>query len=204
MSFWRTTMVYLGLVDEEPGELPPEAPAARGQRRPEPVPTDSEQDQAAGQPAPRGPEPVVQDGVRVMTGGVEPATGRRVEPPSRRGVDAGVRRRSADSGQRTVRPMGAAERQPEVLAPHSFDDAKALADHIRDRTPVVLNLREVDPDLVRRLVDFATGLTYALDGSMRKIGTGVVLVLPPRLSLGREEKRVLAEMGLYELEIEAR
>ncbi|NND84863.1 MAG: cell division protein SepF [Acidimicrobiia bacterium] len=195
-------MVYLGLVDEEPGELPPQAPAPAAARGPEPVPTPSEEERRAPRPAPR-PEPVVQDGVRVMTGGVEPASGRRVEPPTRRGADV-PRRATADTGQRTVRPMGAADRQPEVIAPHSFDDAKALADHIRDRTPVVLNLRDVDPDLVRRLIDFATGLTYALDGSMRKIGTGVVLVLPPRLSLGREEKRLLAEMGLYELEIEAR
>lgn len=195
-------MVYLGLVDEEPGELPPEAPATRAARAPEAGASDD--DRPARRPEPRRTEPVVQDGVRVMTGGVEPATGRRVEPPSRRGVDAGVRRPPTDSTLRTIRPMGAGERQPEVLAPHSFDDAKALADHIRDRTPVVLNLRDVDPDLVRRLIDFATGLTYALDGSMRKIGTGVVLVLPPRLSLGREEKRLLADMGLYELEIEAR
>ena len=50
---------------------------------------------------------------------------------------------------------------------------------------------------MRRLVDFCTGLTYALDGSMRKIDEGVILVLPPRVSLGREEKRRLAEMGLY-------
>ncbi len=203
-------MVYLGLVDEEPGEVPPEAPATRSQRAPREAPDRDARPAAHGDDEPRRVEPrrsapVAEDGVRVMTSGVERAAGRRVEPPSRRGPDSGVTRRDAsDGGLRTVRPMGAMERQPEVLAPHSFDDAKALADHIRDRTPVVLNLREVDPDLVRRLIDFATGLTYALDGSMRKIGTGVVLVLPPRLSLGREEKRFLAEMGLYELEIEAR
>jgi FtsZ-interacting cell division protein YlmF len=46
-------------------------------------------------------------------------------------------------------------------------------------------------------VDFCTGLTYALDGSMRKIDEGVILVLPPRVSLGREEKRRLADLGLY-------
>jgi len=86
--------------------------------------------------------------------------------------------------------------------PHSFDEVRGLADKIRERTPVVLDLREVEAGTVRRVVDFATGLTYALDGSMRKVGTGLILVLPARVSLGRDEKRRLAEAGLYELEID--
>ena len=189
-------MVYLGLVDEEPGELPPTAavqkPVASVPRQPRPMPVDSE------------------DEIHRVGGGMEPLVGRRVEPPmqSRRTVDqraaSRMSRPDEDGSVRSVRPVSSLDRQPEVLAPHSFDDAKALADHIRERTPVVLNLREAEPDLVRRIVDFATGLTYALDGSMRKIGTGVILVLPPRITLGREEKRFLADMGLYELEIEGR
>jgi cell division inhibitor SepF len=87
--------------------------------------------------------------------------------------------------------------QSDVIEPVHFDDAKLLADRIRDRVPVVLNMRTTDPEMVRRLVDFCTGLTYALDGSMRKIDEGVILVLPPRVSLGREEKRRLADLGLY-------
>ncbi len=197
MSFWRTTMVYLGLVDEEPGELPPTAvvqqPPASAPRQSRQINPDSEGE------------------IHRVGADMEPLVGRRVEPPmqSRRAVDqrtgnSRIPRTTEDGSVRPVRPVNPLDRQPEVLAPHSFDDAKALADHIRERTPVVLNLREAEPDLVRRIVDFATGLTYALDGSMRKIGTGVILVLPPRITLGREEKRFLADMGLYELEIEGR
>ena len=87
--------------------------------------------------------------------------------------------------------------QSDVIEPEHFDDAKLLADRIRDRVPVVLNMRNTEPEMVRRLVDFCTGLTYSLDGSMRKIDEGVILVLPPRVSLGREEKRRLADLGLY-------
>lgn len=185
-------MVYLGLVDEEPGELPPTAPVQG------PAPTR------------RATAPDSGEEIHRVGAGMEPLVGRRVEPPtqSRRAVDqraaARTLRPAEDGPVRSVRPMNSLDRQPEVIAPHSFDDAKGLADHIRERTPVVLNLREAEPDLVRRIVDFATGLTYALDGSMRKIGTGVILVLPPRITLGREEKRFLADMGLYELEIEGR
>ena len=96
-----------------------------------------------------------------------------------------------------VRQVKSADAQCDIVEATGFSDAKLLADRIRGRVPVVLNLRATDPDMVRRLIDFASGLTYALDGTMRKISEGVIMVLPPRVSLGREEKRRLADLGLY-------
>ena len=58
---------------------------------------------------------------------------------------------------------------------------------------------EPSNDLVRRVVDFSSGLIYALDGSMRKVGDGLVVVLP-RVTLSRDEKRRLATLGAYELD----
>jgi cell division inhibitor SepF len=81
-----------------------------------------------------------------------------------------------------------------------FGDARILADRVRDRTPVVLDMRRATPDLVRRVVDFSSGLIYALDGSMRKVGDGLVLVLPPRVILSRDEKRRLTTLGAYEID----
>ena len=77
---------------------------------------------------------------------------------------------------------------------------RMLADRIRERTPVVLDMRTTDQDLIRRVVDFSSGLIYAMDGSMRKVGDGLVAVLPPRVTLSRDEKRRLASLGAYELE----
>jgi len=201
MSMWKKTMVYLGLVDE--------------------VPPDSAQPQrVTGEPQYATAEPQYPPddldhppATRVVSSGLGQIEGRRVEPPVGIRRPSGYAHRDRDrdhesEGTRaemgTVRPVQSLDRQAEVLEPFTFEDAKQLADHIRERTPVVLNLREVDPDLVRRIIDFSTGLTYALDGSMRKIGTAVILVLPPRITLGRDEKRRLAALGLYELEIEAR
>lgn len=199
MSMWRKTMVYLGLVDEAPVEA--EGPAGGGYApaqdvAPQPVPQ-----QPGLTPVPE-PEPMPREApTRVVSSGLGQVEGRRVEPPphARRTGPVGE-----DTSEATVRPVQSLDRQAEVIEPFTFEDAKQLADHIRERTPVVLNLRDVDPDLVRRIIDFSTGLTYALDGSMRKIGTAVILVLPPRITLGREEKRRLAALGLYELEIDAR
>jgi cell division inhibitor SepF len=88
----------------------------------------------------------------------------------------------------------------DVLVVEEFSDARVLADRVRDRVPVVLDMRRADPDLVRRVVDFSSGLIYALDGSMRRVGDGLVLVVPPRVTLSRDEKRRLATLGAYELD----
>lgn len=92
------------------------------------------------------------------------------------------------------------EVQSDILMVEEFADARMLADRVRDRTPVVLDMRHTDPDLMRRVVDFASGLIYALDGSMRKVGEGLVAVLPARVTLSRDEKRRLAALGAYELD----
>lgn len=92
------------------------------------------------------------------------------------------------------------EIQSDILIVEEFGDARVLADRIRERTPVVLDMRQIDQDLVRRVVDFSSGLIYALDGSMRRIGDGLVAVLPPRVTLSRDEKRRLASLGAYELD----
>ncbi len=96
-----------------------------------------------------------------------------------------------------VRPV---EIQSDILVVEEFADARVLADRVRDRTPVVLDMRQADPDMVRRVVDFSSGLIYALDGSMRRVGEGLVAVLPPRVTLSRDEKRRLASLGAYELD----
>lgn len=173
-SVWQKSLMYLGLVDEEQLDDEVQAPrhVAGAQRR---VPQETD----------RGPEQGV--------------SGRRVEPPtnSRRISEQGSPARAANPA---VRPIVTPDAQCDILEVTEFDHAKLLADRIRDRTPVILNLRETDPDMVRRVIDFSTGLTYALDGSMRKSAEGVILVLPPRVSLGREEKMRLSALGLFDIE----
>lgn len=133
-------------------------------------------------------------------GGVEPiAQGRRVEPPATsRAANVPQSRRIPSAPQVSgVQPV---EIQSDILVVEEFADARMLADRVRDRTPVVLDMRMADPLLVRRVVDFSSGLIYALDGSMRRVGDGLVAVLPPRVTLSRDEKRRLASLGAYELD----
>jgi cell division inhibitor SepF len=138
-------------------------------------------------------------GNETQSAAAEPlAQARRVEPPptSRTAIRPQGRTESV-GGATVVRPV---EVQSDILVVEEFGDARMLADRIRERTPVVLDMRHTDPDMVRRVVDFASGLIYALDGSMRKVGDGLVAVLPPRVTLSRDEKRRLAGLGAYELD----
>jgi cell division inhibitor SepF len=171
-QLWQKALLYLGLVDEEAIE---------------------QEDSTPVETAP------VQSQVRTVSNRAEGVVGRRVEPPAGRVPMSGTDRTVIPAGAATggVRQVKSADAQCEIVEATGFSDAKLLADRIRGRVPVVLNLRATDPDMVRRLVDFASGLTYALDGTMRKISEGVIMVLPPRVSLGREEKRRLADLGLY-------
>lgn len=133
-------------------------------------------------------------------GGVEPiGQGRRVEPPptSRAANVPQGRRVPSAPPVSGVQPV---EIQSDILVVEEFSDARLLADRVRDRTPVVLDMRMADSELMRRVVDFSSGLIYALDGSMRRVGDGLVAVLPPRVTLSRDEKRRLASLGAYELD----
>ena len=132
--------------------------------------------------------------------GVDPISqGRRVEPPpTSRAANVPHTRRVPSAPQVSgVQPV---EIQSDILVVEEFTDARMLADRIRDRTPVVMDMRTAEPDLARRIIDFSSGLIYALDGTMRRVGDGLIAVLPPRVTLSRDEKRRLASLGAYELD----
>jgi cell division inhibitor SepF len=87
--------------------------------------------------------------------------------------------------------------ETDVIVARNFSDAQVLADGIRSGRAMVLDLRSTEPEMVRRLVDFTSGLTYALDGKMAKISQGVILVSPAGVAVSSEELDRLAALGLY-------
>ena len=70
-----------------------------------------------------------------------------------------------------------------VLEPRSFDDARAAADYLKMRRPVVVNLQGSAPDLARRIVDFTSGVTYALDGHLLRVGEDIFLFTPAHVAI---------------------
>jgi cell division inhibitor SepF len=85
-----------------------------------------------------------------------------------------------------------------LVVPRSFNDAQQIADRFKASVPVILNLQGADTDLSKRLIDFASGLTYALDGSMQRVADKVFLLTPRDVELSAEERaRALERGGFY-------
>jgi cell division inhibitor SepF len=84
-----------------------------------------------------------------------------------------------------------------LVIPKSFNDAQQVADKFKDSVPVILNLQGVDGDLSKRLIDFASGLTYALDGGMQRIADKVFMLTPRNVEISAEERARLIEKGFF-------
>jgi cell division inhibitor SepF len=108
--------------------------------------------------------------------------------------------REAGRETRVLRPVGGNGRsdiQVHLVVPKSFNDAQQIADQYKDSIPVILNLQGTDTDLSKRLIDFSSGLTYALDGGMQRIADKVFLLTPRNVEVSAEERARLIEKGFF-------
>ncbi len=99
---------------------------------------------------------------------------------------------------RTLRPVDDdSDVQVHLVVPRNFNDAQQVADQFKRQVPVILNLQTTDHELSKRLIDFASGLTYALDGGMQRIAEKVFLLTPRNVEVSAEEKARLLEKGFF-------
>ncbi len=82
-----------------------------------------------------------------------------------------------------------------LILPRSFNDAQQIADRFKDGVPVILTLQNADQDLAKRLIDFTSGLTYALDGGMQRVADKVFLLTPRNVEVSAEERARMLERG---------
>src|SRR5580693_3362863 len=176
-SFMKKTMVYLGLLDDEYDEYDDlEDRAPRGFS-------------AATRVEPRTPE---YEQAEEFSGGMT-----RVRT---------IPRESAVPSQQRPAPSNVAPRPSAVravpvdatiqpVAPSRFGDAKEIADRLKDNRPVIVNLQMADRDLQRRMIDFCSGVTYALSGEMEKVADQVFLLAPTNVKVSEEERQRLADRG---------
>jgi len=75
-----------------------------------------------------------------------------------------------------------------LVEPKDFDEAQIIADNLKSRRAVIVNLENVEYELGKRIIDFVGGTAYAIDGTMQKIGQGIILVVPPNIDIGGELK----------------
>ena len=172
---WHRTMVYFGLAEDRDAY------------------DDEELD-------PREPESVLEERYR------ERPNVRRLSTRRRRDEIDDIFADDGPSEQRTtrLRPVGAGAGngrgegiRVHLVIPKSFNDAQDIADKFKDAIPVIINLQGADTDLSKRLIDFASGLTYALDGGMQRIADKVFLLTPRNVEVSAEERARLIEKGFF-------
>ena len=98
---------------------------------------------------------------------------------------------------RAVPDNGRAGVQVHLVVPKNFNDAQQIADQFKNDLPVILNLQSSDTELAKRLIDFSSGLTYALDGGMQKVAEKVFMLTPRNVEVSAEERARLIEKGFY-------
>jgi len=84
-----------------------------------------------------------------------------------------------------------------LILPKNFNDAQQIADKFKASVPVILNLQSAETDLSKRLIDFASGLTYALDGGMQRVADKVFMLTPRNVEVSAEERARLLEKGFF-------
>jgi cell division inhibitor SepF len=129
----------------------------------------------------------------------QPPPARR-RAPTRRGATRTAAPPSSSDGDAVVRPMPGTGQGPRfhLVQPSSFNDAQEIGDKFREGFSVIMNLQSVDPDLSRRLVDFASGLAYGLGGTMQPAAEKVFLITPAGVPVSAEERRrFLEERGFF-------
>ena len=101
------------------------------------------------------------------------------------------------SPPRSANGGGRGDVRVHFVVPESFNDAQDVGNKFKDSIPVILNLQGIDADLSKRLIDFASGLTYALDGGMQRIADKVFLLSPRNVEVSAEERARLIEKGFF-------
>jgi cell division inhibitor SepF len=103
------------------------------------------------------------------------------------------------SRTRVLRPVGNGDSDVKVhlVIPRNFNDAQQVADQFKRSVPVILNLQTTDHELSKRMIDFCSGLTYALDGGMQRVAEKIFLLTPQNVEVSAEEKARLIDKGFF-------
>ena len=84
-----------------------------------------------------------------------------------------------------------------IVTPESFEEARDICDHLKQKKPVVINLESVEKEIARRIVDFLSGAVYAVDGNIQKISAGIFLVAPYNVGIMGDFKDELRNKGVF-------
>lgn len=180
-DLWRRTLVYFGMADD-PDDYDDEF-------------DEEPETRARSSSATRAPS-----GVEELERSYrERPNVRRLGPRRRDDFDDLFSEERAAPSRPPVRAVETRTSPSEVhlVVPRNFNDAQQIADKFKATVPVILNLQSADTDLAKRLIDFSSGLTYALDGGMQRVADKVFMLTPRNVEVSAEERARLLEKGFF-------
>ena len=112
------------------------------------------------------------------------------------------RRSRPDSrNYRNLHAVGSSEKSEKlrvtVTEPHTFEEVQKVGNDLKNGVPVIINLQSTNTDLSKRVVDFCSGLTYAIEGNIKKVADKVFLITPRNTVVTTVENKILNKEGLY-------
>jgi cell division inhibitor SepF len=184
---WRRALEYFGLVE---GDYIEEGEYDEGDTG-----TDMALDDTA--VAPREPVRSASSRSRGRDDDIDDIFGDEEPAPSRGRVRTVDETEAPRRGRRRGGGNGGGVASMHMVTPRSFNDAQQVADEFKRSKPVIINLQSTDRELSKRLIDFSSGMTYALGGGMQRIAQGIFLLTPEDVEVSAEEKARILEGGFF-------
>ena len=117
--------------------------------------------------------------------------------PARTAAPAAPVRAAAPAVSNVVNLHGNGNLQVMLVKPDRYENVSEVADHLRNKCAVVLNLESTNKDTARRLVDFLSGCAYALDGRIKKVATSTYIITPYNVDIVGDLMEEIENSGMY-------
>ncbi len=192
MGFWHRAKVILGLADDYDEEY--DDYERRGYQE------DDYDDDPSADARYESPYGDSSTSVRRVDRGAEPAARPREAFGRERGGREGLRAVSSAWGEPEQGQGASPQVKMHISEPRSFAEVQTIADKLKAGVPVIMNLTSTDPDLAKRLIDFASGLTYGLDGGLQKVADRVFMLTPANVSVSAQDRQRLRDKGLFSID----
>ena len=111
--------------------------------------------------------------------------------------DRRARDRAEDRRNKVVNSHATTQLKVVLVKPERFENASEIADHLKDKRTVVINLESTNKDVARRLVDFLSGVAYAGEGKIKKVAANTYIITPYHVDIEGDLIDELENNGLY-------
>lgn len=106
-------------------------------------------------------------------------------------------KKNTNSNSRVVNIHATTQLEVAVLQPQSYEDSREIADRLKNKKAVVINLEELSKEDAIKVLDFVSGVVYALEGDIQKVSSGIFLIAPYNVNIASDVRDELKSTGIF-------